>query len=487
MTRRPTTDREPVSPPAPASSERAGFWTDHRISRRDTLVRLGSAAAGTLALAMTGLPRVAVASPSPPVAPPAAFSAEIAARWFETVLDLVRTTPGFSPPVAARAFGYLGVTLYEALVPGMTGYRSLAGQVSGLTPLPPPGDPAYHWPTVANSALAALARSLFPTTSSANLAVIDVLESAFAQAFKAIVPAGIHERSVKRGRSVAGHIFAWSTTDGGHAGYLTNFPSSYTPPAGPGLWTPTPPGFLRALQPYWGSNRPFVVTLGECDPGPHVPAYSESQDSDFHMVASEVYHTVNHLTPEQRAIALFWADDPGLTATPPGHSISILTQFLRRMEAGLDLAAEAYAKVGIAVADSFIACWSTKYRYNLLRPITFVQRVIDPAWGNPLPLTTPPFPEYTSGHSVQSGAVAQVLSDLFGDFPFTDHTHDARGFAPRSFASCLAMAEEAAISRLYGGIHFRPAIELGIDQGRCIGRKVSTLVFSDRRSMIGIG
>ncbi|MGH3102611.1 MAG: vanadium-dependent haloperoxidase [Gaiellaceae bacterium] len=127
--------------------------------------------------------------------------------------------------------------------------------------------------------------------------------------------------------------------------------------------------------------------------------------------ARECYDAARALTPEQAAIARFWSDDPGATATPPGHSISILTQTLRRFDAPLDRAAEAYARFGIAVADAFIACWRTKYRYNLLRPVTYVRRVLDPAW-TPL-LATPPFPEYTSGHSVQSAAAAPVLTELF--------------------------------------------------------------------------
>ncbi len=137
-------------------------------------------------------------------------------------------------------------------------------------------------------------------------------------------------------------------------------------------------------------------------------------------------------------------------------------------------AAETYAKVGIAVCDAFIACWDTKYRYNLLRPVTYIQRLIDPTW---LPLlTTPPFPEYTSGHSVQSGAAFGVLADLFGDaYSFDDHTHDNRGLAPRHFNSFSAAADEAALSRLYGGIHFRPAIELGLEQGRCVADAVDEL------------
>jgi membrane-associated phospholipid phosphatase len=151
---------------------------------------------------------------------------------------------------------------------------------------------------------------------------------------------------------------------------------------------------------------------------------------------------------------------------------------LRTQERSLADAAVTYAQLGIAVCDSFIACWRAKYSHNLLRPITYIRATIDPAWGDPLPLVTPPFPEYPSGHSVQSAAAAEVLTAFFGAIPFTDHTHDARGLPARSFASFDAFAEEAAISRLYGGIHFRSAIEDGLEQGRCIGVKAARLALA---------
>jgi hypothetical protein len=418
-----------------------------------------------------------------PNLPVAGYGAGIATVWFRLILQLVQQTPGFSPPVASRAFGYLGVALYEALVPGMPGSRSLAGQLNDLTALPPPHDAAYHWPSVANAALAAGARSLFPTTSEANRAAIDALEAGFASNLARRLPPGIEQRARKRGQTVAAHVFAWSKADGGHEGYLTNFPTSYTPPVGPGLWIPTPPGFQAPLQPYWGQNRPFVLSSGaDFDPGPP-PVFSTDPGSAFYREAMEVYDAVEHLTEQQRAIALFWADNPGQTATPAGHSLSILTQVLDERGADLAVAAEAYAKAGMAVADAFISCWHSKYRYHLMRPISYIQQHIDAGWGvgeRALPVVTPPFPEYTSGHSVQTAAFAQVLFDLFGDFPFTDHTHDERGLAPRSFSSCFAMAEETAISRLYGGIHFRAAIEQGLEQGKQIGRQVSALRFEAR-------
>jgi hypothetical protein len=438
------------------------------LSRRALLGRAAASAVGLLAVGATrGDPAWAVRWRGP-----SEYGAEVPTAWFDLALGLVRTTPGFSPPVASRAFGYVGVALYEAVAPGITRRGSFAAVLNGLTSTPRPVDAAYHWPTVANSALATILRLLFPTTPSGNILAIDELERRFAGGAQAALPLGIYKRSVSRGVEVARHVFDWSKSDGAHEAFRDNFPA-YTPPSGPGLWVPTPPGFLRALQPYWGANRPFVLGSGEtCSPGPP-PPYSESVGSAFHAEALECYRVTSDLTPDQEAIARFWSDDPGQTATPPGHSVSILTQVARQLDLPLDRAAEAYAKVGIAIADAFISCWQTKYQYNLLRPVTYIRGVIDPSWG-PL-LLTPPFPEYTSGHSVQTTAAAHVLTGLFGKLSFTDHTHDVRGLPPRSFRSFMEAAEEAAVSRMYGGIHFRAAIEHGLEQGVCIGERVTAL------------
>jgi len=211
--------------------------------------------------------------------------------------------------------------------------------------------------------------------------------------------------------------------------------------------------------------------------------YSEDPNSPFFADGMEVYETVKNLTPEQVAIARFWSDEPSESFTPPGHSVSIATQVLRQENATLEMAAETYAKVGIAVADAFISCWNVKFTYNLIRPISYIQAVIDPTWNKPEvtdPVLTPPFPEYTSGHSVQSTAVAAVLTDLFGeDYQFTDNSYAERGIPGRTFNSFFEAADEAAISRLYGGIHFRSAIEQGKQQGRCIGEKTNAIAFRE--------
>ncbi len=414
--------------------------------------------------------------------PAAAHSADVAVAWFDLALELVRATPGYSPPVASRALGYMGVTLYEVVQPGMPGYRSLAGQLNELERVPAI-DPAqaYHWPAAANSALAALVRELFPTAPPEQVAAVDALEMRFGQQFSSMVDAEVQERSEAWGKAVAAAVIAWSLTDGGHEGYMTNFREDYVPPSGMGLWVKTPPAFSSPLQPYWGGNRPFVIQDGATCLAVAPPAYSEEPGSAFYREAMEVYETVSRRDPQEVEIALFWADDPGRTATPPGHWVAILGQVLEHEKASLALAAEAYAKLGVALADAFITCWHTKYIYHMPRPITYIQNVIDVSWnaqGITDPVKTPPFPEYTSGHSVQSSAAALVLTSLFGEhYAFTDRTNEFLGLAPRSYESFAEAADEAARSRLYGGIHYRSAIEQGLQQGRCVGEHVLGLIF----------
>lgn len=399
------------------------------------------------------------------------FSAEVPMAWFELANGLF-ASERFTPPMSSRALGYAGVALYEAVVPGMPGYQSLAGQLNELGPLPLPKGRNYHWPAVANAALAAVMKGMFSGSSAAAQTAIADLEHKFAAQFAEHLSPSQFRSSAAHGRAVGEAILAWASADG-YAGYHN---CAYALPTGsPELWVPTPPAFAAApLEPCWGSMRPLVLAGGsECNPGPP-PAYAEGAASQFYREALEVRDAVAHLSDEQKAIALFWADGAG-TLTPPGHSISILSQVLQQQDASLATAAEAYARVGIAVADAFISCWWTKYEYNLLRPVTYIQRFIDPNWS--ALIATPPFPEYTSGHSTQSGAAAQVLTDMFGPVGFADHTHEGKGLGIRSFNSFFAAAEEAAISRLYGGIHYRAAIELGVDQGKCVGNKVSALRF----------
>jgi membrane-associated phospholipid phosphatase len=240
--------------------------------------------------------------------------------------------------------------------------------------------------------------------------------------------------------------------------------------ADPWSWRPTSKLVQqqRPLLPHWGRNRPFAMAVGQPCQLPAPMAYSEDEGSPFWQAAMEVVEVTANLTAEQKAIARFWSDDPMLSPTPPGHWVAIALQIIRRDAIPAERAAAIMARLGVALADAFIANWHTKYTWDTLRPVTYIRAHIDPAW-EPL-LITPPFPEYPSGHSTQSGAAAAVLTAIFGDgFAFSDETHVDDGMPARDFPDFWSAAAEAGISRLYGGIHFRQGVDDGLEQGRCVG------------------
>ncbi len=400
--------------------------------------------------------------------PAAAQSPETAIAWFDLLYAAIRDE-SLTPPVASRVIGYTGVAAYEAVVPGMPGHRSLVGQLNEFDSLPQAASGSYYWPAVLNSAVSTVLQGMFATGSAPTLQAIADLEATQLASFTNVAQ-GTLDRSETRGMEIGAAILDWAAGDE----YDIWNACAYTAPVGPGLWEPTLPGFAPALQPCWGNLRPFVLLYGaECFVLPP-PAYSLTTTSPFYIEALEVYDTVNNLTQPELDIALFWADNPNQTGTPPGHWISIVGQVVTQQDFDLDVAVEAYARVGLAVADAFISCWDMKYYYSYLRPITFIHDpagINDPAWNTAPGVGTPPFPEYTSGHSVQSGAASLVLQDLWGSIPFDDDTH-AGLFPMRSFDSFFEAADEAAISRLYGGIHFRTAIVRGVEQGYCVGSTI---------------
>jgi hypothetical protein len=400
----------------------------------------------------------------------------IARNWTGLTLQLVRHTPTYSPPVASRSFAYLGVTLYEITAARSSTLRSLAGQLQGFKGVPQPDSSlTYDTSAIVEGALSSAVPKLFSNTGPSGQRAMDLTQKKIQKELESRVPKDVLARSLEYGSSVAEAVYQWSLNDGGANVENMGFPYSYPKASRPGEWVPTNVIVQQQapLLPKWGSNRTFALTNAKDCKLSAPPEYSTEKTSAFYKEALEVYNTTRALTPEQKTIARFWSDDPMLSPTPPGHWISILLQ-LTEKDLSLEKFSEGYARLGIALADSFIACWDTKFEYNLLRPLTYIGRNIDPKW-TPL-LNTPPFPEYPSGHSTQSGAAASVLSATFGEnFAFTDHTHEADGLKPRAYKSFWAAAQEAGISRLYGGIHFRSAVERGLEQGKCVGAKVNAL------------
>ena len=394
---------------------------------------------------------------------------DVLRSWYKLSLALVRHTPTFTPPVASRALAYLGVTAFESVASGPGDLRSLAGQLNELESLPKrEAGQAYSEAAVMQAAMAFATRRLFANTGPTGQHAMAALETKLrADVARALDPE-ILARSEAYGEALAKHLLAWSQGDNGAVVENMGFATSYAVSAGAAHWTPTSAIRLQQfpLLPGWGANRPFAMPAAACSLPPP-PDYSEDKASEFYKQALEVYQTRQNLTAEQSAVARFWSDDAMLSVTPPGHWIDIAWQIFDRDQVALPKAVDVLARLGIAEADAFIGCWRVKYQYDLLRPLTYIHRVVDPKW-EPL-LNTPPFPEYPSGHSTQSAAAAAVLTSLFGEnFAFRDETGKADGLAPRSFASFAEAANEAGLSRLYGGIHFRAGIERGMAQGQCI-------------------
>jgi hypothetical protein len=407
-------------------------------------------------------------------------SGDIPTRWYQLSLELTKETPGFSPPVAARAFGYTGIALYEALLPGMPEFRSLAGQISELNAGYQSGvdvPETIHWQLVANKVLANMAINFYGIAHAPNIAKIESLEQTLFQREIQNLEPHVISQSLNYAMDISSLILAYAQRDGQSTCWANNFPDDFELPVFPGSWIPTPPLYQHAMLPNWGAVRPFIEANVTQTQPPLPPVYSSSPTSLFYAQALEVYAAVNEITPEQEIITWFWSDDPGKSFTPPGHSISVLTQILDIETADLSFAAHAYMLLGIGLHDAFISCWKCKYDVALVRPVTYIREYIDGEFNSIL--STPPFPEYTSGHSVQIGAASVILTHLFGDqYAFTDRSHvnrmDIDG-SPRTFYSFHEMAEEAAISRLYGGIHYRDAIVNGLSQGRKIGSFVAGL------------
>lgn len=392
----------------------------------------------------------------------------------------------FSPPVASRIYTYSSVAAYEAIRHQNKNYASLVGQLNGLTRMPQPDTTQeYCYPLAATEAMLKVGRTLIFSESDLDIVINKQLNN-FREAG---VPDDVFKRSVAFGDSVAAAVMKWAGKD--NYKQSRTFPK-YTLERDPATWQPTPPGYMEAVEPHWGKIRPFAMdSAAQFKPAPPTP-FSKDKNSQFYKEANVVYETGKNLTPEQRAIASFWDCNPFVQnvhghvmfatkkISPGGHWINITRLACTMKKADIVQSAEAYVQVSVSLADGFISCWNEKYRSKLVRPETYITSYIDPNW-SPL-LQTPPFPEYTSGHSVISTAASIALTKLFGNsFAFTDSTEVEYGMTARSFTSFKQAAEEAAVSRVYGGIHYIPACENGKVQGRQVGEWVATKVRTRRK------
>lgn len=424
---------------------------------------------------------------------PGAF---VATAWADLTVQTMTRAMKNTPTYGSRALGYLGLTMYETVVPGTKQQRSIARSLCDTLTLPTLDRTLPYSPELAlNAGQAYMLNALYSYTR--NTSRIDSLSEAIHQLYASRYPADVVARSEQYGRGVAETIFQWSLTDGGHQAQERNFPAGYVVPTGTGFWTPPLIGQVRTkipMHPSWGQNRLFVRRNGQL-PLPVPLPYSTDTTSAFYKQNREVWVRSQQLSDAERETVLWWGDDPNQTCSPPGHSYYLATLAIRKSGADLAKAAQTYCRVGMAVADAFIMCWKAKFAYMVERPSSFIFSVIRPLppaqetrWYPFFP--EPPFPSFYSGHAVQSAAAATVLTDLYGDaFAFTDNVHVSRPplgyvylnkgytlvFRPRSYSSFWAAARECADSRLLGGIHTRQDNEIGLQEGTKIGQSVNAL------------
>lgn len=381
----------------------------------------------------------------------------------------------FSPPVASRIYAYPSIAAYEAMAPSNPGFVSMAGQLEGLSEVPQPQkDREYVYELSSMCAFLTVARELVFSQAEIDAYAKKIYEDLKNKG----IPSDIYERSMDYGRAVAQHILAWAAKD--NYKQTRTFPK-YTVLEQDSAWKPTPPSYMEGIEPHWNKIRPMVIdSSNQFIPKMPTP-FDMNKNSDFYKELMEVYEIGKNLDKEQEEIAKFWDCNPFVShqtghvmfatkkISPGGHWIGITAIACRQKNLGFMETLEAYARVSISLMDAFISCWDEKWRSIRVRPETLIQEHIDESW-SPL-LQTPPFPEYTSGHSVISRAAAVTLTGLLGDsFTFKDTTEVEYGLPTREFKSFMEASDEAAKSRLYGGIHYRSACENGVAQGEMVGK-----------------
>lgn len=380
----------------------------------------------------------------------------------------------FSPPVASRIYVYPCIAAYETLQQKEEDYLSLGNQLKGLTPFVSPekdDDISYELASI----------YAFITTSQSLVFSEDKMvayrKKVETQLDSLQIPPSIRAASLKHGNAVAKHILTWADKD--NYKESRSFPK-YTLSDEVAEWKPTPPSYMEAIEPHWNKIRTMVLSSADQFKPQPPTTFDLKKGSPFYQELMQVYETVKEAKEEEIAIASFWDCNPYVMnqtghmmfatkkITPGGHWMGISNIASKTADHSLIESIETSTKVSIALFDAFISCWDEKYRSKLIRPETLINKHIDDTW-KPI-LQTPPFPEHTSGHSVISSAAAHVLTDLLGDsFKYTDDVEVKYGLPSRDFNSFTEASDQAAISRLYGGIHYMPAIEYGVTQGKNVG------------------
>lgn len=386
----------------------------------------------------------------------------------------------FSPPVASRIYTYASLASHEAMRHADPSEPSIVSRLKGFEKMPEPDkNKKYNYLLAASVAFYTTAREV-----TFSLDTITKFEDETFLTFKKELSDDIYNNSVEFGKSVALSIQKRLVSDNYKQ---TRTMEKYYGSTDDGKWRPTSPDYLEAAEPHWPKIKSFTMdSASQFNPGPP-PAFSKDTSSVFYKMNKELYDVTENLTQEQKNIAYFWDDNPFVShhfghlmfntkkQTPGGHWMGIAEIACKKTNTNAVKTARAYALVAVGLFEGFISCWNTKYQYKYIRPISVINNWIDKDW-NPY-LQTPPFPEYTSGHSTISASAATVLTGLFGEnFAFHDDADKEYIGMERDFTSFLAAAEEASISRFYGGLHYKISLEVGVETGKKIGNHVLTVV-----------
>lgn len=380
----------------------------------------------------------------------------------------------FPPMIASRNYVYANIAAFEVVAVFDNRFQSLAGQIKHLPALPQFDTGNVNYQLAALFAFCKVGEAVtFPEGS-----MEDYVKKLTHEADSAGVPSKIINASKAFADSVGAHILRWSKKD--NYAQLRTAPK-YNVIDTPGRWVPTPPMYAQAVEPHWMEMRPMVMDSSSQFMPIRPPVFDiRNKNSVYYKALTEVKTIGDSLTEEQKHIADFWDDNPFkmnvsghvMFATkkfsPPGHWMNIVGIGAQKAGADFSTTVAAYAHTAIALYDAFISCWDEKYRSNYVRPETVINKHISAEWQPHI--QTPPFPSYTSGHATNSACAAEVMTHWFGDkLSFTDTSLLEFGIKNREITSFRNAAKEAAMSRLYGGIHYRFDNDNGVDAGGKLG------------------
>jgi len=389
-------------------------------------------------------------------------------QWMDLIIELTKNTPGYTAPVASRTYNYLSIGMYEASLGLLPGNYSLENQIYAYKKPQLDGINIQSYPSFVNAINYYLVLHFFKNMSPTYKLKV---ESLFKKLNKHCFLRKKNDLD-KEVKSLVQAILSVAKSDGASNAWNNNFPSDYTPPNCDACWVKTSPGYISALQPYWGDNKLMIRKNRVISENiPFLP-FSTDTNSAFYTEVDTIFKMYKKLDQHKINTAKYWDDAAGVSGTPVGHLYHIACQTAKNQNLDLQKTVELYTLLGISLNDAVIESWRLKYSYNLIRPITYIQKHISPQFSTPIP--TPPFPEFPSGHSYQAGASNQVFNYIFGDkLSISDNANERRvdiNGAVRNFPNFNQMAEEMSISRFFGGIHYLHTLTISLEYGRRIGK-----------------